>query len=180
MSLTDDMLRLVHKATSRMRTQIGNMLGRAVVGAVNDGPGIQTVTVTVLAGESIDDVPHLQPGGLSHVSLPGSEGAVGCVGGSRDNPFAVGIANRGSRPTGLLPGETIIYAIGATGVTTIKLNLLGDIEITPSSLAPKVTVNGDVIATGEVTAQDGGSSVGLSTHLTDSPFGPLGPPTAGT
>lgn len=132
MSLTEDMLRLVHKATSRMRTQIGMMLARGVIGAVNDGSGIQTVTITVLSGESIDDVPHLQPGGLSHVSIPGAEAAVGCVGGSRDNPFVVGVANRGSRPTGLPAGATVVYAIGPLA-GQLRISTTGVLEATGSS-----------------------------------------------
>lgn len=116
MSATDELLRLVHIATAPMRTAINNMAVRVVVQSVNDSPKLQQLIVTALAGEELDDVEHMQPGGLSHVPLKGAEGLLVCVGGSRDVPMAIGVSNREHRPTGMASGETAMYAAETDGV----------------------------------------------------------------
>lgn len=61
--------------------------------------------------------------------------------------------------------KLVIGAEGGSGTVRVE----GDLE-----------VDGAIECTGEVTAKFGGASVGLTTHLTPSPMGPLGPPTPGT
>lgn len=92
------------------------------------------------------------------------------------------------------PGEKRIYSRAGPGVLAATLWLKADGTIViQSELAPAggtfeigvdgvVTINGDaqIDATGEVIAKVSGGGVKLSTHLTPSPFGPLGPPTPGT
>lgn len=181
MSLTTDVLRLVHKATAPLRTRLNMMTARIVVNAFSE-QGFQTVTATALAGEELDGIEHMQPGGMSHVALPGAEGLMVCIGGSREAPVALGIANRSGRPKDGQPGETLIYTVGPAGGTKIKCKASGEIEITPAAAVgtPLVTIIGDANVTGEVKADSGGPGVTLSQHLIPSPMGPLGPPTPGT
>lgn len=178
MSLADDMFRLVHKATSRMRTQVGMMIARAVVESVGDGSGFQGLTVTVLAGESLDDVEHLQPGGLSHVSVKGAEGVLLCTNGSRDNAVALGVANRGERPKDLLPGATVVYAIGPLA-GQLRISPLGAIEATGSSGTADdfVAMAGKVLSRLEALETAHNSHIHITTATIGlSPVGVIAPP----
>lgn len=108
---TSDVLRIVHKATARAKTRVANMLVRFVVDSVDDSSGFQKLSVEALATEGIDDAEHMQPGGMTHVSLPGAEGVLLSVAGSREIVIALAAANRDARPKNLLPGETALYSI---------------------------------------------------------------------
>ena len=83
-------------------------------------------------------------------------------------PYALP-ANDPSSPLSVPAPDAAKLVIASTGGDgTVKVD--GDLEVT-----------GDIDCTGEVTAKAGtASSVGLTTHLTPSPMGPLGPPTPGT
>ncbi|NRA02910.1 MAG: phage baseplate assembly protein [Myxococcales bacterium] len=182
-ALREQMLKLVAKATAPIKTRVNNMLVRTVVAAINDDTGFQQVTTSALAGELPDQVEHMQPGGLSHVALPTAEGLMVCIGGSRSHAIALMLANRSMRPKGLLPGETAIWTAGPSPLGGLKIlcKADGSIEVTPGGITPVMKIAGDLEVTGEVTAKAGvGTGVGLSTHITPSPMGPLGPPTPGT
>ncbi len=75
------------------------------------------------------------------------------------------------------PGEKRMYARVSQGVLAAEIYLQrdGSIRIVDHISGGEVVLGG-----GEVTAKADGPSVSLSTHLTPSPFGPLGPPTPGT
>ena len=106
---TADIVRIVHKVTSRQRARLNTMISRIVIDAVTESVGIQQLSIEALKDEKHDTIEHMQPGGLSHVALPGAEGVLLCVGGSREVAFALGVANRDQRPKDLSPGETALY-----------------------------------------------------------------------
>ncbi len=108
---SEDVLLIVHKATHRAKTRVANMLVRFVVDSVDDSSGFQKLSVEALATEGIDEVEHMQPGGLTHHSLPGAEGVLLSLGGSREIVIALAAANRDARPNDLLDGETALYSI---------------------------------------------------------------------
>lgn len=157
----------------RLNRKLTLMVGRAVLEAVTDSTSMQTVKVTVLDGDTDDEVEHMQPGGLTHVAS-GGEGVALSVGGSTEGRVVVCVSKRSARPTGLLPGETALYSEGGV---VIKLTATGEVEITGAST---VTIDGDLAVTGEVTAKSDTAPVNLSTHLHPTAMGPSGAPTPGT
>lgn len=128
MSATREMLRLVHAATKPMRTRISMMASRVVVNAIQDSPALQTATVEALAGELLDKIEHMQPGGLSHVAGKGAEGLMLCLGGSREAGIVFAVSNRAFRPKGE-EGETILYAAEVDGVQA-RQKVGGPLEVT--------------------------------------------------
>lgn len=174
MRLADQIISLVHRATAPLRHRLDMVASRIVVDAVTDSTKLQSLKAAALADEVLDDVEHMQPGGLSHVPLTGGEGVLVCVAGHRDHPIALCVSNRSTRPTGLQPGETVLYcaAPGGAGVK-IKLKSNGDIELTPTT---KVTITGNLEVTGEVTAKSTTTPIKLSTHTHNTAMGPSGLP----
>jgi phage gp45-like len=176
-----DFVRIIHQATASLRRRVTMMVSRIVVDAVSDATKLQSLRVQAFADEVIDPVEHFQPGGLSHVALQGAEGILVCAAGFRDHPLALGVSNRDKRPKGLLPGETVLYCASPSGGgVKIKLGADGNIELTPTG-APiaKVTVVGDLVVTGEVTAGAAVPAAGvkLTTHMHP---GLASPPTPGS
>jgi phage gp45-like len=178
---TEQAIRLLKRLMKPLENRVRNMVVRIVVDAVNDAKKFQALKVEGVADEIDDDVEHLQPGGLSHVPLKGAEGVALRVGGRGTNTVALCVSNRSARPKGLQDGETVIYSDGPTPAK-IVLKLDGSIECTPGGLSPKLKVNGDIEATGEVTAKSASpaTSVTLSQHLHPTAMGPSGTPTPGT
>jgi phage gp45-like len=178
----EDVARIAAVVTRRMESRLGMLVTRYVMEAANDKTGFQSLKGDGLADDADDGVEHLQPGGLSHVALPGAEGVRLAAGGHVDNPVVVGLANRGARPKNLEPGETVLYTVGDNGGIKIRLLANGDVLITPTGkvrIIGDLRVNGAVVAEGEVTAMAAGGSVNLSQHMINSPMAPLGPPIPG-
>ncbi len=148
------MLRMVKAAIRPLKTKMSMVVARVVVTAIQDSPALQTVTVNALFGESFDKIQHMQPGGLSHVALPGAEGLMLCLGGSREAPFVFAVSNRALRPTGGAAGETVMYAAEVDGVQA-RLKVGGPLE---------VTSDGDANAD-DFVAMAGRTGSGISTML---------------
>lgn len=120
--------------------------------------------------------------------LPGDSAAH--VDGSETGTIQITGYHDPENPSTAKPGERRTYARAPDGtiVAEIFAKQNGDIKIT-SLLAGgiidlnglKIDQSGNLTTPGEVTAKTATSGgVGLSTHLTPSPMGPLGPPTPGT
>lgn len=139
-----DTLAALRKLIRPLHHRIMLSIGRAVVRAVSDGPGIQELQVSLLTDEMRGRVQYFQPFGLSAVPLPGAEAAVVFPGGDRGHGIAVAVDDRRYRPH-LQPGESCLY--NSKGV---KITLLADktIEITGATMT---TINGDLRVTGEIT-----------------------------
>lgn len=193
----EQILSLVNKATARTRQRVSAMVAQLVVDSVDDSQMWQVIKAKVLEGEVLDGIPHLQPGGLVHVPLPGSEGVLLSVSGQRDGAVAVCVSTRDKRPTGLAPGETGLYSTTTgedyTGGLKLLLRQDGGVEVLPSATA-KFIVTGDAEITGSLIVKDTiysygevfalypvpGTRVGLSTHIHPAPMGPTSSPTPGT
>jgi len=173
-----ELLRLINRATAPLRHRLNMTVSRMVLDAVSDAAQRQGLRVLVLADEVIDDVEHFQPGGLTHVPLPGAEGVLLCVGGNRSHPVALGVANREARPTGLQPGETGLYSAQAgTGGLKVLLGADGNIVLTPTAT---VTIEGSLLVTGDVAAGSAAPATTrtLLTHTHGTALGPTSPPIA--
>ena len=145
-------------------------ISRAVLSMVKDAGGIQTVQVTLLDGEVTDsDVEHMQPGGLTHVALPGAEGVYLAVGAVREDGVVIGLANRDKRPRGLQAGETALYSAGAQQ-SRILLKADGSVEI----LAATSVLIGEGAA--EALVKGNALQTWLSAMTVGTPLGPSTPP----
>lgn len=83
-------------------------IGRGVLKLVSEHPGVQLVQVEALKGEVIDQAEHMQAYGFASHPLSGAEAVINAVGGSRNHPLIVVIADRRHRPA-LAPGEAIVH-----------------------------------------------------------------------
>lgn len=99
-----DVARLIKPLADRVALAIG----RAVLRLVAEAPGVQLVQVEALAGEVIDRAEHLQAYGFASHPLPGAEAVLVAVGGARNHPLVIVIADRRHRPP-LEAGETILH-----------------------------------------------------------------------
>jgi phage baseplate assembly protein V len=94
---------------ARMRRSIQNMVGRAILSAIDDSTGIQSLQIEGLADEIHDNVERLQDYGFTSVPLAGAEAAVVFVGGLRSHGLVVAVGDRRYRIKGLKPGEVAVY-----------------------------------------------------------------------
>jgi len=143
---------VIDKALASLRRRVRLLILRAVVQLVDDSAGLQRVQVETLAGRDHDSLTHLQPYGLSAVPEPGAEGLVLNIGGATGHHVLIAVDDRRHRPTGGLPGEVRYYSRFGQ---LIELKADGSIALTPAAGQPivvngDITVNGNVVATGEV------------------------------
>lgn len=182
MGAADQLISLIHRATASLRHRLDMVASRIVVDGVQDSSKLQGLKAVALADEVLDEIEHMQPGGLSHVPLAGAEGVLVCIAGHRDHPIALCVSNRGSRPTGGAPGETVLYCAAAGGGAGVRIRLKADgsIELTPAS-GKNVKVVGNLDVTGEVTANSAvpAAKVTLTQHKHPTAMGPSGAPVPG-
>lgn len=133
-----------------LRARVQAIVGRAILAAVEDSGAIQVVKIDGLAGETIDRVDHPQPFGLSAHCPPGGQAVVAFVGGSRDQGVALLIDSARYRKNGLMEGETSLYSAFGTHVYLMED---GTVEI--ETAGTRVRVNGEIIATGDVSDATG-------------------------
>ncbi len=110
------------------------LASRALIARADDGGKLQTVQVTALAGERLDDVQRLQYFGHSAVPPPGSTCLLISIAGSRTHCLVIG-GEHDSRPRDLDVGESQVYNSHGDHVW---LKATGEIVIHSSSL---VTIN---------------------------------------
>lgn len=120
--------------------------------------------------ETIENRELLQQSNFASVPKEGDEVVVLSLGNLR-----IAIATDSKDRPSLEPGECAIFS---DSKTYIKIKDDGTIEIV--SKGKKITFDGDIEATGEITAQTATAPVKLSTHLHPTPVGPTSAPTPGT
>ena len=92
-----------------LRRRVMLMVGRAVLTAVNDSTGLQTVQVEGLRGEVIDGAERMQLYGITSHPLKGADVLVLSVGGVRQHPVVL-IDDRRHRVKELAEGEVCVYS----------------------------------------------------------------------
>lgn len=148
--------------------RVRGMISRAVVGLVNDAFKLQGLQVTIMAGQTPDDVERFQNYGLTSVPHSGAEGIALAIGGSTGHTVVIAVDDRRFRLTGLQGGEVALYDdLGHKVHLTrdgIVLDGAGqDIRLINT---PTVRVEADFHVTGEITAVGDvtGAGISLATH----------------
>ena len=85
------------------------MIVRTILSGINDAPGIQAVQIRLLAGESKDNVAHLQSYGFTAHPHPGAEAVALFMSGDRGHGVVICVDDRRYRIKGLEEGEVAIY-----------------------------------------------------------------------
>jgi phage baseplate assembly protein V len=126
-----------------MANRVRMMIGRAIIGLVNDAAKAQEVQIELLDEEIQDGAERYSNYGFTSVPHAGAEAVVVCIGGLRSHGIVIATEDRRYRLTGLADGEVAIYDdLGQ------KVHLARDgIRIETDQ---KVTVNADSV---EVTAE---------------------------
>ncbi len=144
------MIRAIAKLTAPLQRRIMLMVGRGVIELVNDALSVQGLQLSLMADEVRDRVERFQEYGMTSHPLPGAEGIVVCLGGSRDHAVMIACDDRRYRLQGLAQGEVALY--DDLGQTIILKR--GGIELTTSHdvtvNALNLKVNGNIIATGDI------------------------------
>jgi len=125
------MMRMVNKMLDPVRRRLAQLVNRAVLQVVNDAGGLQEVQVQALADEILDRIERFQQYGLTSVPLPGAEGLLLSVGGSRSNAVIIAVDDRRYRLQGLEGGEVALYTLDDQEVPGHRIVLMrgGVIEV---------------------------------------------------
>lgn len=133
--------------------RLKSIIARGIIQMVNDEQGRQFCQVSVLAGETKNNVERIQHFGFTSNPPSGSAAAIAFVGADRGKPMIFGDNHPASRKTGLVPGESAAYD---NFDQYIYLKKDGSIEVkTGGTLliksADKVRVEADILeCTGEI------------------------------
>lgn len=153
----DEMRRFIEPLKRRVMLTVG----RATLGPVDDSTDLQRGQVTLLAGETRDNVERVQPFGFSSVPFAGADCLVVCVGGNRDHPVIIGTDDRRYRPTGLAQGDVCIYSHQTGHRITLKadrtIQIEGDVITLKADTkirleSPLVEMTGGIATAGPATA----------------------------
>lgn len=147
--MTGALQRVMRPLTQRIQL----MIGRAVVGLVNDATKLQGLQITLLADEVRGDVERFQQYGFTSHPHPGAEAVAVSVAGSRDHVLVIAVDDRRYRLTGLAEGEVALYTDEGD---RIVIRRGGTIEVQATTkvrlVAPLVECTGDVKVAGTLTA----------------------------
>ncbi len=86
------------------------LIGRGRIATISDYGPVQKMQVKFLNLETHDNLPRLAEFGFSSNPPSGSDAVVAFLGGDRSNGVVVATGHQPSRPTGLLPGESMLYS----------------------------------------------------------------------
>lgn len=99
-------MREVLRAVSR---RVRGLVARGVLELIDDAPKMQTVQLTGLDGDLVDDVERFQAYGLTSNPKPGAECVFVSIGSSGDHPVVIAVDDRRYRLKSLEPGEVALY-----------------------------------------------------------------------
>lgn len=163
------MMRAMQKMTAPLARRIRLIVGRAVVGLVNDSLKMQGLQVSLLAGEVRDNVERFQEYGFTSHPLPGAEAVVVFAGGNRDHGLVIAVDDRRYRLKSLQQGEVAIYSdegdtvilkrgkVVEVNTDTFRVNAAMLVELNTATFKVNASVKGDlntplVTSSGEIKA----------------------------
>ncbi|MDH0337590.1 phage baseplate assembly protein V [Metapseudomonas otitidis] len=147
-----------------LRRRLALMVTRGVVALVNDAAKMQALQITIMDGETLDDVEHWQPYGFTANPLGGAEALVLSVGGHRAHSVVVSCGDRRYRLTGMAGGEVAIYTDEQDKVH-LKRGRVIEIETHTLNIKAAQGVNIDtpiLTATGQIVSQGDQIAQGIS------------------
>jgi phage baseplate assembly protein V len=160
---------------STLNDKIMNMIARGVLGAVDDGKGVQVLSLSLLAGERKDNIERMQNYGFTSVPSGEAEAIVIFPGGDRSAGVVVALDERASRMSGLAAGEVAVYTNEGDSIVlktnneievttrrlvinaeeSVEINAQQDVTVsTPTRVlmrTPLLRVEGDITASGSIT-----------------------------
>lgn len=144
------------------------MIGRAIVSLVNDATKMQALQVTIMAGQTPDDVEHFQHYGFTSVPKTGAEGIALAIGGSTGHTVVINVDDRRFRLKALQGGEVALYDDLGHKVHLTRDGIVIDgagqdirfINAPTVRVETNLHVVGAITATGDITA----GAISLQTH----------------
>lgn len=127
----------------RASRRVAGMISRAIVEAVDDDAQIQSVQVSGLDDELLDQVERPQPYGFSSHPHAGAEGVFVAVGGTRSHGLMIMVDDRRYRLRSMQAGEVAIYDDQGQAVHLKREGMLVSSPFKIDVEAPEVTVTAD-------------------------------------
>ncbi|MGI4799375.1 MAG: phage baseplate assembly protein domain-containing protein [Janthinobacterium lividum] len=165
------------------RVQHAMGFGRTTT-APDDSGAVQMVQIKTNAFQTIDAVPVIFSFGLSSVAPLGAVPVHLSAEGDRAKAVVLAHHHPASRPTNTPEGGTVLYDVaGTTLLLSADGNATWTVAGTLTINCPSIIINGQVLASGNVTAGNGGGdSIELQGHVhtNGGGTGNSGPPAAGS
>jgi phage baseplate assembly protein V len=144
-------LEALERLIAPLKARLAMVVSRAVVRRVNDALKLQGLQITLLAGETRDEVERFQQYGFTSVPKDGAEAVALSLGGNRDHCVVIAVEDRRYRLKGLAGGEVALYS--SVNGQTIILRQDGRIEVRAPAL--DIVVTGDATVDGQNVTIDG-------------------------
>ena len=101
-----------------------NIVTRAVITALDTAKKCQSVGLKLIAGDTKENVEHLEPYGFTSAAKDGAEAVVLFPGGDRSHGIAVMVSDRRYRLKGLARGEVAVYDDQGQSVTLTRAGIV--------------------------------------------------------
>lgn len=163
------------KQAAPLARRLTNMIARGVLKLSNAASKMQSLQISLLAGETADKLEHFEPYGFTSNPQPGAEAVAVFVDGDRAHGLVLVVADRRYRLQGLLSGEMAIHddqgqkvhltrggiVIDGAG---LPISIIGDVTITGALTVTDVaSMNGSLVVLGGIT-EDGVNIGSNHTH----------------
>lgn len=141
----DQLTNYFNRAIKPIKDRVVLMINRGVISQTNSAKDVTQSQISLLAGESMDQVELFQHFGFTSNPPEGTECVAIAIGSNRENLVIIATENRSLRMKGLAKGETAIYTADGT---LIHLQVGGQVLV---KTATKVTIDApDAEFTGNV------------------------------
>ena len=189
------------QTVARLSRGLALLAAEAILKRIDDGPRLQQVQVSLLAGETRSRLQRIQDYGFTSVPFPGARAVALFLGGNRDHGLVIATDDGRYRLKALAPGEVALYDDQGRKVHLTRAGVeveapdrvrvtAPQVEVAASAKVlldtPLVEVTGQLRAVGDVTAFDGlANEIGLGqmrdtynthTHNENDAGGPTDPP----
>ena len=161
--------RAVAKLTAPLKRRVQIMVGRAILETINDTTKAQTVKMSIMQDEVLEDVERFQEYGFTSVPFKDCEAISVSVGGRRSHTVVIATEDRARRPKGLAEGDTALYNGNGVRCLLDQVNdevLLGNAPTEFIALANLVDARFSAVA----------AKFDPHTHLTTATVGPTAVP----
>ncbi|PHZ02600.1 phage baseplate assembly protein V [Citrobacter freundii] len=129
-----------------------NIVTRAVITALDTAKKCQSVGLKLIAGDTKENVEHLEPYGFTSAAKDGAEAVVLFPGGDRSHGIAVMVSDRRYRLKGLARGEVAVYDDQGQSVTLTRAGIVvnGGGKPIVFKNAPKARFEMSIESTGDI------------------------------